>query len=163
MKTNPAALIAAGLALSACTTSGGNTIQSLAPELQRSARVDEVVMVRGPSQGVSGEFQTVFQTKVREQLAKCATGATPLRAEVTVIEFKRANPAMTWLIADNNRIVGQVKLVNAADGYPAGEYNITRGFGATGLIGIAMMAEAEEQMSSAFGDELCKRAFGGKN
>ena len=146
-----------GATAAGCTTRGGNTIQGLAADLARGARVDEVVLVRGPD-GVGDGFASRFQARVKDQLANCATGATPLRAEITVSEFKRANPALAYL-ADASRIGGEVKLVGA-DGATVGAYTISRAFRAPGVVGVAMTFQAEQQMSAAFADELCARAFG---
>ena len=74
-------------------------------------------------------------------------------------QFDRANPAMTWLITDANRVAGTARLMDAS-GAVVGEYRIERALRMGGMLGVVALAQAEEQMGRAFGDELCKRAFG---
>ena len=150
-------LACAGLA--ACVSSGGgDTVKQISSDLSASARVSEVVVASAPA-NVSAEFQTVFRQKVMEKLGECAKGQTPLRLEATITDFKKANPATTWLVGSSNLIKGTAKLVDAATGEVVADYDVTRSVGGGGLIAVAGMAQADEQMSSAFGDEICKRAF----
>ena len=156
-----AVALAAALTVSACASgSGSSAIQPLPADLAANARVAGVSVVGIPQDRVSGEFQTVFQSRVQSQLNKCAAGTEPLTVEISLDSFDRANPAMTWLIADQNEIAGIARLTDAS-GNLVGEYLIKRTFVASGLVGIALMAQAEEQMSDAFGEELCKQAFEG--
>lgn len=158
MHIRHAALIGA-LMLAGCETAGGSApIQPLPRELQTGARVASVNLAEAPTTGVSTGFETLFETAVQTRLNACAQGAEPLTLEVTLDGFDRANPAMTWLIGDENRIAGIARLTDRS-GALVGEYRIQRAFLASGLIGIALTAQAEDQMSAAFGDELCKQAF----
>ena len=75
-------------------------------------------------------------------------------------EFKKANPAMTFLVGDSNVIKGQAVLIDPATGRKVADFDITRSVGGGGLIAAAGMSQAEEQMTEAFGKEICKRAFG---
>lgn len=151
--------LVSSVTLSACvTSSSGDTIRALAPERARTASIGEIVMVSKP-ETVSEDFATVFTTRVREEVAKCATGDQPLRLEVRITEMKAANPAMTVLVGDSNRIRGTAVLVDPATGQTVGDFEITRSTGGGGLIAAASMGQAEEQMSRAFGEEVCKRAF----
>lgn len=150
---------AGALALGGCvSSSSGDTIRALSPEQARTASIGEVVVVSKP-ETVSEEFSTIFTTRVREETARCATGTEPLRLEVRITELKAANPAMTVLVGDSNRIRGTAVLIDPATGQTVGDFEITRSAGGGGLIAAASMGQAEEQMSSAFGQELCKRAF----
>lgn len=153
------AVLASALALSGCvTSSSGDTIHALSPEQARAASIGEIVITAKP-ETVSPDFTTVFTTRVREETAKCATGAQPLRLEVRITELKAANAAMTVLVGDSNRIRGTAVLIDPATGQTVGDFEITRSTGGGGLLAAAGMGQAEEQMSSAFGQELCKRAF----
>ncbi|MES2861120.1 MAG: hypothetical protein V4701_06580 [Pseudomonadota bacterium] len=155
----PLLAIPAVLILSACTSAGGTSVTTALPSaLSQTARVSSVVLNGAPAQGVSENFAQTFQSGVQAKLDECATGTTPLTLDVTLTMFDKANPAMTWLIADANRISGTARLRDAS-GAVVGEYQISRQFAASGLIGIAMMANAESQMSDAFGSEVCKQAF----
>jgi len=65
-------------------------------------------------------------------------------------------------MADSNSISGTVKLIDQESGATVGTYAINRSFAASGLVGIAMTADAEGQMSDAFGGEVCKSVFNAK-
>lgn len=151
--------LAAALMVSACASgSGSSAIQPLPADVAANARITGVSVTGVPEQGVSDEFETVFVSRVQSQLSACTSGTQPLTVEISLDTFDRANPAMTWLIADQNEISGIARITDAS-GALVGEYLIKRAFVASGLVGIALMAQAEEQMSDAFGDELCKQAF----
>jgi hypothetical protein len=158
MHIRHAALIGA-LVLAGCETAGGSApIQPLPRDLQTGGTVVSVNLTDAPETGVSAGFEALFERSVQTRLNTCARGSQPLTLEVTLDGFDRANPAMTWLIGDENRIAGIATLTDAS-GTLVGEYRIQRAFLASGLIGIALTAQAEDQMSVAFGDELCKQAF----
>ncbi len=145
--------------LSGCvTSSGGDTIKPLSAERARTASIGDVVLSSAPTT-VSPEFAGIFDRLVTEQMAKCATGSQPLRLEVRLSEMKGANPAMAYLVGDSNVIRGTAALIDPATGETVGDYEISRSSGGGGLFAAINMAQAEEQMSRAFGDELCKRAF----
>ena len=62
------------------------------------------------------------------------------------------------VIVGANVLRGSARLVDPSTGQLVGEYEI----GQTvigGRIAVVEMAEAEEQMSDAFGEELCEQAF----
>lgn len=149
----------AACALSGCvTSSSGDTIKALSPERARTASIGEVVLSAAPTT-VSTEFASLFDRLVTEEVGKCATGTQPLRLDIRLTELKAANPAMAYLVGDSNVIRGTAVLVDPATGETVGDYEITRSSGGGGLIAAINMAQAEEQMSRAFGQELCKRAF----
>ena len=146
--------------LSGCVTSStGDTIKPLSADRARGASIGDIVLVAKP-ETVSAEFPGIFETRVREELAKCATGANPLRLNVRIIELKGANAAMTVLVGDSNVIRGSAALVDPATGEIVGDYEINQSTGGGGIIAAMSMGQAEEQMSRAFGKALCDRAFG---
>lgn len=147
------------VSLAACAGAGGTTLTPLPAELASTARIGTIALLAAPEGQVSAEFEQVFQTGMAEALGECATGDTPLNLEVNLHQFERANPAMTWLLADSNNIAGTVRVIDPSSGAAVGEYEISRSFSASGLLGVALMSQAEEQMSKMFGEELCKRAF----
>jgi len=153
-------LAAAALVLGGCvSSSGGDTIKALSADRARTASVSDVVLTAAPTT-VSADFASLFDRLVTEELAKCATGDQPLRLEIRISELKAANPAMAYLVGDSNVVRGTAVLVDPATGETVGDYEITRSNGGGGLIAAISMAQAEEQMSRAFGAEVCKRAFG---
>jgi hypothetical protein len=133
-------------------------VAPIAPEVARDAHVAEITLSRGADIKVSSEFEQIFRQHVRAKLDRCATGRRPLRLDARIDRFDKADPVMTAIIGGANVLRGWAVLVDAETGAPAGEYRI----GQTvigGRLAIVLMAEAEEQLSDAFGDELCRQAF----
>jgi hypothetical protein len=146
------------LALGGCANlSRSSTAAPLAPELARNSRVDEVVLASAPA-SVSPEFEAIFRLRVKKKLDECATGDRPLRLEASVERLTRTNPVMTAVLAGANVLRGSARLVDVETSAPAGEFQIGRTV-VGARMGAIVMAQAEEQLSDAFGDELCKQAF----
>jgi hypothetical protein len=119
--------------------------------------VDEVVLLSGPGT-VSPQFEAIFRERVKAKLAGCARGDRPLRLEASVERLTRTNPVITAVVAGANVLRGTARLVDAGTGEPAGEYQIGRTV-VGGRVAAIVMAQAEEQLSDAFGEELCRQAF----
>ncbi|MBX4158662.1 hypothetical protein K4A07_16190, partial [Lactiplantibacillus plantarum] len=127
----------AALCVSGCVSSGsGDTILAIPREQAAAMSVGQIVLTGRP-ENVSADFEQVFATQVRQETDRCATGATPLRLEVRVTEFKKANPAMTFLVGDSNVIKGQAVLIDPATGRKVADFDITRSVGGGGLIAAA--------------------------
>jgi len=62
------------------------------------------------------------------------------------------------VIAGANVLRGSARLVDVETGAPAGEYQIGRTV-VGGRVAAVVMAQSEEQLSDAFGEELCRQAF----
>ena len=158
-------MIRAGLVLgSACVLLGGcvglSRSAAVAPapaELARDARVERIVLTKGDI-GVSAEFDAIFQQRVKAKLDRCATGSTPLRLEAALDRVDKTNPVVTALLFGANVLRGAATLVREDTGEVVGQYQIGRTVVGRGPAVIAM-AEAEEQLSDAYGEELCKQAF----
>lgn len=155
-------VILAGACLAAgCSTSGGSGALSPLPQaLASDARVTEVRVSSFPRQGVSSEFARVLRQGVRKKVEACADGTAPVTLDVSLDSFEKANPLMVGFLYGSNRIRGTARLIDQS-GQVVGEYRIQRAYSSHGAVGVAMMAQAEEQMSAAFGDEVCKQAFAG--
>lgn len=152
----------AALGVTGCVSSdSGDTILALTDVRARTASVGEIVLTGAP-ETVSPEFAGILQARLREKLSQCATGDQPLRLEVRVLELERANPAMTYLVGDANVIRAQVALIEPSTGEKVGDYDVSKSVGGGGLIAAIGMSQAEEQMSSALGDDICARAFGAR-
>lgn len=147
----------ASLTTACVSTSGGDTVTQIPSDISKTAFVKDIT-VNSPT-GASEEFETVFKAKVGEKLAKCAKGEKPLLLKVEITNLKKANAAMTVLLGSSNNMVGVAKLVDPESDKVVADYEITRSTGGGGLIAAAAMSQAEEQLSSGFGDEICKRAF----
>ena len=152
------ALAAASLLLGGCLNlSRTAEVAPAATEVVRDARVTRIVLTTGDI-GVSPEFEAIFQRRVQAKLDRCATGATPLRLEAALDRIDKTNPVVTALLFGANVLRGAATLVREDTGEVVGQYQIGRTVVGRGPAVIAM-AEAEEQLSDAYGEELCKAAF----
>lgn len=151
-------LAGAALTLGGCVNlSRSAPVAPLAADLAQGGRVDEVVLVSSPAT-VSPEFEAIFRQRVKAKLDACAQGDRPLRLEASVERLTRTNPVITAVVAGANVLRGTARLVDMNTGQSAGEYQIGQTV-VGGRVAVIVMAEAEEQMSDAFGDELCEQAF----
>ena len=146
------------LLLTGCVSlSRSAPVAAIPGDLAASGRVTEIVLSKGPTT-VSPEFEGIFRSRVQAKLDQCATGQRPLRLEATVERLTKTNPVVTAVVAGANVLRGTARLQDIETGAFAGEYQI----GQTvigGRVAVIVMAEAEEQMSDAFGEELCKQVF----
>jgi len=134
-------------------------VSALARDVAAGSYVDQMSVVSA-AKGLSPEFEGVFRARVAEKLRACAAGTRPLRLEARIDRLDKANPVATALIGGANVLRGSARLVDVQTGEVVGDYRI----GSTvigGRLAVLKMAEAEEQMSDRFGEELCKQAFGG--
>lgn len=155
-----AAALLAALSLGGCISKSKSTvIAPLAATTAADARVDEVVFDGGDLQGVSPEFAQTFKTNVKARLDACAKGSKPLRLEASISQAKKANKALVIVLgAGRSSVAGHAKLIDIASGATVGEYDIGRKvYGARPAMFV--MLQGEKQLSNAFGDELCARAF----
>lgn len=123
-----------------------------------SYRVSDVRLTVEPEIETTGEFAGIFRERVQAELNTCADGARPLRLEAEITRLDRANPVQVALIGGANVLRGSARLVDPATNAVVGEYEI----GSTMIgarVAVFQMAEGEEQLSTAFGRELCEQAF----
>jgi hypothetical protein len=153
------ALLAAAAAVSGCVSlSRSSPISALTEDWSATGRISEVRLDRTAELKVTPEFDGIFKSHVEQKLAGCAKGTRPLRLEARIDRLDKANPVMTTVIGGANVLRGNARIVDVATGQVVGDYAV----GATivgGRLGVIQMAQAEEQLSDAFGDELCKQAF----
>lgn len=151
---------AGAVALGGCISKSDSApIAALPSDWSTTSRVETVTMDRDPAIEVSADFDAIFQQRVRAKLDACATGQRPLRLEAELKKLSKANPFVTAVLFGQNKVRGTARLVDVATGRVVGEYRI--GQTITGSrVGVIAMAEAEEQLSDAFGAEVCTQAFG---
>jgi hypothetical protein len=133
-------------------------VSGLAGGQAQGLKVTEVKLNSPQLKSMTGEFEGVFKSHVQAKLDACATGQRPVRLEAFVSRLDKANPVITTVIGGANVIRGTARLVDVGSGKELATYKI----GATivgGRVGVIKMAQAEEQLSDAYGDELCKKAF----
>lgn len=128
------------------------------PDLAKSTYVRDIDIKSLPA-NVSPEFNATFRTALTTELQKCATGATPLKLQVTVTMYSPQNAFQTLMIGDSNKIKGTAQLVDAAGGNVIGDFDINASQGGGGVLGALAMSGAEGQMSKAFATEICSKAF----
>ena len=153
------AALFAGLSLSACVgMSRSQPVTAMSPDVAADSRISEITLQTGDDVQLTADFPAIFADRVQAQLAACATGDRPLRLEARIDRLDKSNPVQTAVIGGANVLRGSARLVDPATGQLVGEYEI----GQTvigGRVAVLEMAEAEEQMSDAFGEELCDQAF----
>lgn len=147
----------AALPLTACV--GLSRSAPVTPVVEaQSYRVSAIQLSVEPEIQTTDEFQAIFQDRVQQELNTCADGARPLRLEASIHRLDRANPVQVAVIGGANVLRGHARLVDPTDGRVVGEYEIGRTvIGAR--VAVFEMAESEEQLSTAFGRELCEQAF----
>ena len=109
----------------------------------------------GPSPSSAPPF---FRQHVQARLDGCAKGQHPLRLEARIDRLSKANPLLSAAVAGANVLRGTARLVDVATGEAGGEYRIGQTV-VGGRIAVIRMAQAEDQLSDRFGQELCQQAF----
>lgn len=152
-------ILAIATGLSGCVSmSRSEAVSALAPDLARNARVTEVLVTRAPSLKVTPAFDGLFKDRVSAKLAACAKGERPLRLEAHLERLDKANPVMTAVVAGSNVLRSTARLIDPATGQVVASYKVGKTV-VGGRFAVVVMSEAEEQLSDAFGDELCAQAF----
>jgi len=159
MIRNTALAALAAFSLAGCVSmSKSSPVAPLSPDLAAGAHIETVKLTRPDTLKVTKEFDDIFRDHVKAKLDKCATGSRPLVLEASLRTFKKTNPVVTTLVAGRNKLRGTARLVDPATGKVVADYNVGKTI-VGGRFAIVVMGEAEEQLSDAFGDELCKQAF----
>jgi ribosome maturation protein Sdo1 len=149
----------AALGLSGCiSTSKSSPVEAISADWMTNGRVETIRLSRDPNLKVTPEFDSIFQSHVKAKLDACAKGEKPLILEARLTTFKKANKVVTTLIAGQNKLRGAATLIDPATGKVVADYKVGKTI-TGGRFAIVVMGEAEEQLSDAFGDELCKQAF----
>jgi hypothetical protein len=144
--------------LGGCVSAGDSgAVSPLASGLRESARITTVTLRNTPQTATIG-FESRFTGAVQTQLNKCATGSQPLTLEITLNGYNAPNPAMALFAPMKSEVSGVARLRDAG-GSVVGEYRIERSLMIGGFAGAIVAANAESNMSNAFGEELCKQAF----
>lgn len=155
------ALAVGAVCLSGCVSmSRSSPVQALPDDWASNARVDEIAITRGDIK-VSPQFDETFKARVKAKLDACATGVRPLRLEASVSRLDKANVVMTAVIGGANVLRGEARLVDITTGQAVATYNVGETIVGS-RVAVFVMAEAEEQLSDAYGDQLCQQAFPAK-
>jgi hypothetical protein len=147
------------LVLAGCVARGSSdTVTQLPTQLAEHAYVSDIDIKSVPADAAP-DFKTKLQAALEAKLKTCAKGDHPLRMNVSIARFAGENAAKTILVGSSNVIKGSAQLIEPADGKVVGDYDIARSMGGGGVIAAVGMAGAEDQMTSAFADEVCDQAF----
>lgn len=153
-----AALLGMATMATGCVSlSRSAAVDELPADWRTQARISDVRLTRGDLKVTDG-FDALFKQRVQAKLDGCAKGRRPLRLEVKLDRFDKANPAMTALVGGANVLRSQARLVDVRTGRTVGDYAIGKTIVGSRLA-VIKMGEAEEQLSDAFGEELCAQAF----
>jgi hypothetical protein len=146
------------LSLSACVgMSRSQAVAPLAVDWARDSHVESITLQHAGLK-VRPAFDAIFQQRVKAKLDRCARGGRPLRLEARLDRLDKAHPLAAVLVGGANVLRGSARLVDVATGQVVGDYKVGKTIVGS-RFAILVMAEAEEQLSDAFGDELCKQAF----
>ena len=137
--------------------SRSEAVSPLSADWATNGRIEEIALSKGDLK-VTPEFDGIFKSRVKAKLDACARGARPLRLEAKIDRLDKANPVLTTVVAGANVLRGEARLVDIATGQTVADYKVGKTV-VGGRFAIVVMGQAEEQLSDAFGDELCKQAF----
>lgn len=149
----------AAVALSGCVSmSRSETVQAISAADAAGGRIESITLKRTGDLKLTPEFDDLFKKHVKAKADACATGDRPLRLEASLERFDKSNAVMTAVIAGANVMRGEARLIDVRTGKTVGSYKIGKTI-VGGRFAVIVMAEAEEQLSDAFGEELCEKAF----
>ncbi len=148
-------------ALTAACASGIKPVTALPTEKAAQLQAGKIaVSVVVPD--VRETMPGILQTALKTNLAKCMTGSAPADISVRVDSYKEQNGAATLLVGDRIQLAGLVTFTDAQSGQVLGEYYVDETIGGGGLIGMAMMADAENNLSKGFSNKVCHEVFNWK-
>jgi hypothetical protein len=153
-----AALMAGCICLTGCVNPV-KPVQGLPADEVSRTTVTKVAITGGPE--VPEEVKVNLQAALEKHLANCTAGGNLGRALlVRVDNFKKRNAGAVMLLGDSNNLAGQVRFVDPADpNKMVGEYYIDEVQAGGGLIGLAILENAEKNMPERFAKSVCKRIF----
>lgn len=147
------------LTVSACASADVSAIKVASPEMVSSASVSEVEVKFATPRPFPG-LKAALEDRLRTAMPTCATGSVGHRMVVTVTDFEDQNVAKSIFVGDEIELSGRVELIDEATGAQTAEYYVTRSFFWGGLIGAAMMSDAEASLSESFTESVCQEVFG---
>jgi hypothetical protein len=154
-------LFAAGsaLALAGCMhMSRSAVVTPVAAADAAQLKVTEIRLDVAEGVKVTPAFDGIFREHVQAKLDACATGQRPVRLEARVDRLDKSNAVLTAVVAGANVLRGSARLVDVATGQTVADYTVGQTI-VGGRFAVVVMAEAEEQLSDSFGEELCKQLF----
>lgn len=151
--------ILAPLLLTACASSEFEAVQAIGAAEVSSVRIAEI-QVEVDTNRPNQELVQELSSNLRQATSTCATGTVPYRMDVRVLDFEDQNVGQAIMVGDAIELKGRVELTEIATGRSAGEYYLEQSFYWGGLIGAAMMSDAEKSLSREFAASVCEEVFG---
>ncbi len=153
------AAILAPLLLTACASSEFEAVKAIGAAEVSSVRISEI-LVEVDTSRPNQELMRELKSNLRRATSVCATGTVPYRMEVRVLDFEDQNVGQSIMVGDAIELKGRVELTEVATDRSAGDYYIEQSFYWGGLIGAAMMSDAEKSLSREFASSVCEDVFG---
>jgi len=156
-----AGLLAAGalLGLAACASSEVASIKAASTDQVQSIRVSEVVVTLDTPKP-NDVLQAALKDELEKAMPLCATGTAGHRLAVIVTDFESQDVGKAIFLGDEIELAGRAEFTEAVSGTQTGAYFVENSFAWGGLIGAAMMSDAEKSLSEGFAKQLCKEVFG---
>ena len=147
------------MCLSACASSDVSGIKVAGQDEIQSVKISEVdVTLETPKPNLG--LQSALRDELKKAMAQCATGDQAHRMKVTVTDFEDQDVAKAIFIGDEIELEGRVELIDLATGTQTAEYYVENSFFWGGLVGAAMMSDAEKNLSEDFAKTICEELFG---
>lgn len=146
------------LGLSACTSAEVSSISAASKDQIRSIRVSEVNVVIQTGKP-SPELQTALKQELEKSMPLCATGQIDHRLDVTITDYEEQDVGKAIFLGDEIELEGRAEFVDLASGSQTGAYFVENSFAWGGLIGAAMMSDAEVSLSKGFAEQICDEVF----
>lgn len=158
--SNVTVAAAAAALLCGCAAPPNINAVSSAPQAElltlKPGRIEVVTDVPG----ARATLASTLERHLREQLGQCMTGTTPADVKVRVEWYKEQEGAVTIMLGDATQLAGPLILSDPATGRVLGEYYVDELRFKGGLIGAAMLADAENSLSADYARNVCKVVFG---
>lgn len=156
---NAVALGFAAALLSACASADVSAIKRVDQAQINAIKVTEVnVTVETPKP--HPQLKAALAEELSQSIPECSTGDTAHIMNVAVVDFEEQDVAKSIFIGDEIELSGRVELLDAASGEKIGEYFVDRSFFWGGVVGAAMMSDAERSLSEGFAESVCEEVFG---
>lgn len=156
---NAVALGFAAFVLSACASSDVAPIKSANQSQINDIKVTDVaVSIETPRPQPT--LKVALAEELNRTVPSCSKGETSHKLHVAVVDFEDQDVAKTVFLTDEIELSGRVELIDTATGEKTAEYYVDRKFAWGGLVGAALLSEAEKSLSEDFARIVCNDIFG---
>ena len=146
------------LGLSACTSAEVSSISAASKDQIQSIRVSEVNVVLATAKP-SPELQAALKQELEKSMPLCARGGIDHRLDVTITDYEEQDVGKAIFLGDEIELEGRAEFIDLASDSQTGAYFVENSFAWGGLIGAAMMSDAEISLSKGFAEQICDEVF----